>query len=87
MTPADLARAIHVPANRIYQIVAGKRAITADTAIRLELWLGVEAVFWMNLQKRYELDIAMETTGEQIKATITRMHPHRPHSHAIVPSG
>ena len=71
MTAADLARAIHVPSNRIYQIVAGKRAITADTAIRLEQWLGVEAAFWMNLQKSYELDVAMETTGEQIRGSIT----------------
>jgi addiction module HigA family antidote len=76
MTPADLARAIHVPSNRIYQIIAGRRAMTADTAIRLEQWLGVEAAFWMNLQKSYELDVAMETTGEQIKATITRLHQH-----------
>ncbi len=73
MTPADLARAIHVPSNRIYQIVAGKRAMTADTAIRLEQWLGVEAAFWMNLQKSYELDVAMATIGEHIKATITRL--------------
>ena len=76
MTPADLARAIHVPSNRIYQIVAGRRAMTADTAIRLEQWLGVEAAFWMNLQKSYELDVAMETTGEQIKASITRLNQH-----------
>lgn len=74
MTAADLARAIHVPSNRIYQIVAGKRAMTADTAIRLEQWLGVEAAFWMNLQKSYELDVAMETTGEKIRGTITRLN-------------
>lgn len=74
MTAADLARAIHVPSNRIYQIVAGKRAMTADTAIRLELWMGVEAAFWMNLQKSYELDVAMEATGEQIRGTITRLN-------------
>ena len=72
MTPAQLARALHVPSNRLYQIVAGKRAMTADTALRLEQWLGVEATFWMNLQKRYELDLAAEQIGEEIKRTVTR---------------
>ena len=59
-SPTELARELHVPANRISQLVAGKRAMTADTALRLERWLGVSATFWMNLQKRYELDIARE---------------------------
>jgi addiction module HigA family antidote len=77
MTPAELARALHVPSNRIYQIVAGRRAITADTALRLEQWLGVEAAFWMNLQKSYELDLATEQIGEEIKSTITRLKPDR----------
>lgn len=72
MTPAELARALHVPSNRIYQLVAGRRAMTADTALRLEQWLGVEAAFWMNLQKRYELDLAAEQIGEEIKRTIIR---------------
>lgn len=75
MTPAELARELHVPSNRIYQIIAGTRAITADTALRLEQWLGVEAAFWMNLQKSYELDLAAEQIGEEIKRTITRWHP------------
>jgi len=57
-SPTELARELHVPANRISQLIAGKRAMTADTALRLERWLGVSAAFWMNLQKRYELDIA-----------------------------
>jgi antitoxin HigA-1 len=58
---------LHVPANRISQLVAGKRAMTADTALRLERWLGVSAAFWMNLQKRYELDIAREKSDEILK--------------------
>ena len=65
---AELARELHVPANRISQIVAGKRAMTADTALRLERWLGVSADFWMNLQKRYELDTARERSDEILKA-------------------
>jgi len=75
MTPAELARALHVPSNRLYQLVAGKRAMTADTALRLEQWLGVEAAFWMNLQKTYELDRAAESIGEEIKRTVTRWEP------------
>lgn len=71
MSAAELARELHVPSNRIYQLIAGKRAITADTALRLEQWLGVEAAFWMNLQNSYELDLAKES-GEEIKRTINR---------------
>ena len=66
-SPTELARELHVPANRISQLVAGKRAMTADTALRLERWLGVSAVFWMNLQKRYELDIARERSDDMLK--------------------
>ena len=72
MTAAELARELHVPSNRIYQLIAGRRAMTADTALRLEQWLGVEAAFWMNLQKRYELDLAAEQIGEEIKRTVHR---------------
>ena len=66
-SPTELARELHVPVNRITQLVAGKRAMTADTALRLERWLGVSAAFWMNLQKRYELDIAREKSGDILK--------------------
>jgi addiction module HigA family antidote len=66
-TPTELARLLHVPANRISQLIAGKRSLTADTALRLEKWLGVSAAFWMNLQKRYELDIARQNTSAMLK--------------------
>ena len=72
ITAAELARQLHVPSNRLYQLIAGKRAMTADTALRLEQWLGVEAAFWMNLQQRYELDVAAEHIGAEIKRTIAR---------------
>ncbi len=67
ISPSELARELHVPANRISQLIAGKRAMTADTALCLEQWLGVSAAFWMNLQKRYELDIAREQSGEKLE--------------------
>jgi len=76
MSPAQLARELHVPSNRLYQLIAGKRAMTADTALRLQQWLGVEAAFWMNLQKSYELDLAAEEIGEEIKRTIQRREPY-----------
>lgn len=65
-TSAELARELHVPANRISQLVAGKRAMTADTALRLERRLSISATFWMNLQKRYELDLARAKTGDAL---------------------
>ncbi len=75
LSPAALAKELNIPSNRIYQLTAGKRAMTADTALRLEQWLGVSAAFWMNLQKRYELDIATQSIGETIKTTIRRRDP------------
>ncbi|MCP4656131.1 MAG: HigA family addiction module antidote protein [bacterium] len=53
-----LARDLDVPAGRISEIVNGKRAITADTALRLEKYFGVSAQFWLNLQARYDLKVA-----------------------------
>lgn len=67
ISPTELARELYVPANRISQLIAGKRAMTADTALRLEKWLGVSAAFWMNLQKRYELDIARDKRGDILR--------------------
>ncbi len=75
VTPAALARALHVPSNRMYQILAGQRAMTADTALRLEQWLGVEASFWMNLQVKYELDLAAEQSGKEIRRTVVHRGP------------
>jgi addiction module HigA family antidote len=72
-SPTELAHELYVPPNRISQLIAGKRAMTADTALRLEKWLGVSAAFWMNLQKRYELDIAREQS-EDILRTIEPLH-------------
>jgi len=72
MSPTELANALHVPPNRIYQILSGKRAMTADTALRLSQWLGTSAEFWLNLQKLYELRMAEQQTGEEIKHTVLR---------------
>ena len=63
MTAADLARELSVPPNRIYQLIAGKRAMTADTALCLSQWFGTSAELWMNLQARYELLLAGRAEG------------------------
>ena len=68
VTQNKLAVSIGVPPRRINEIVHGKRAITADTALRLGRYFGVEAQFWLNLQTRYELELAQDRVAEQIAA-------------------
>lgn len=66
VTPTELARQLKVPANRMTQIVQGKRAITGDTALRLGHWFGTSAQFWLNLQSAYDIRIAQEAAGTAI---------------------
>ncbi len=66
ITPTELARQIEVPPNRVSQIIAGKRKITGDTAIRLGHWFGVEPHFWMNLQSQFDLAVAEDQIGESL---------------------
>lgn len=75
MSAAELARILHVPTNRITQILSGKRSITADTALRLGQWLGTGAELWLNLQKNYELRLAQQEKGEEIRRTIPPRSP------------
>jgi len=63
-----LARAISVPPRRINEIVLGKRAITADTALRLARYFGTSEQFWMGLQADYDLEVARKGLGRQIDA-------------------
>jgi addiction module HigA family antidote len=72
LTAAELARTIGVPANRISQILAGKRNVTADSALRLGRYFGTSPDFWMNLQKTYELDLARRELGAAIEAIPSR---------------
>ncbi|HEY4775475.1 MAG TPA: HigA family addiction module antitoxin [Xanthobacteraceae bacterium] len=67
VTPTELARQLKVPANRITQIIQGKRAITGDTALRLGHWFGMSAQFWLNLQGAYDIRIATQEAGAEIK--------------------
>ncbi|MEK6726853.1 MAG: HigA family addiction module antitoxin [Deltaproteobacteria bacterium] len=67
----SLARAIDVPPGRISDIVNGKRAITADTALRLGRFFGVSPEIWIDLQADYELRCAQQEYGAEIEAHIT----------------
>jgi len=62
----QLSRDIAVPPNRISEIVNGKRSITADTALRLERYFGIEAQFWLNLQSEYDLRVMKRKFGPDI---------------------
>jgi antitoxin HigA-1 len=66
-----LALALRVPANRITTILAGERAVTAETALRLARHFGTSAGFWLNLQKAYELEVAERAAGARIRAEVT----------------
>lgn len=68
ITQNRLAVSIGVPPRRINEIVHGKRAITADTALRLGRYFGVSPQFWLNLQTQYELELAEDRVSEQIAA-------------------
>lgn len=68
ITQNKLAVSIGVPPRRINEIVHGKRAITADTALRLGRYFGIDPQFWLNLQTRYELELAEDRVAEQIAA-------------------
>jgi len=61
-----LAKSIGVPQRRIDEICAGKRAITADTALRLARFFGTDAQGWMNLQAEYDLETAEINLAERI---------------------
>lgn len=66
-----LAKEIHVSPRRINEIVKGKRAITADTALRLGKFFGTSAQFWINLQTSYDLECAAEKVElENIQAHV-----------------
>ena len=67
-----LAKDINVPARRINEIVHGKRAITADTALRLGKFFNMSPQFWMNLQTRYELEKAEDRLRKTLDKEVQR---------------
>ena len=67
-----LAKAIDVPPRRINEIVKGKRAITADTALRLAAFFNTDAQSWLNLQSHYDAENTRVAIAEQLK----HIHPY-----------
>jgi addiction module HigA family antidote len=68
LTQQALADAIHVPYQRINEIVRGRRGMTPSTALRLAKFFGMSAGFWMNLQLRWDLYFAEQAEVEEIEA-------------------
>jgi addiction module HigA family antidote len=68
LTPGALAKALHVPRDRIEKLVRGQRAVTADTAARLGRYFGTTPQFWMNLQANHDLALVDEREIAAVKA-------------------
>lgn len=72
ITRYRVAKAIGVQQRRIDEICAGTRAITADTAVRLDLALEIEPQFWLNLQAQYDIEVIQREQGERLAEEV---HP------------
>ena len=71
VSQSEFARQINVPPNRISQIIAGKRSVTGDTALRFGHWFNVEPQFWLNLQAQFDLAVAEQRVGNSVRALPT----------------
>lgn len=69
-----IAKDINVPPRRINEIVHGKRAISADTALRLSRFFGTSAQFWLNLQSHYDLEIETDKLAKTLKIEVKVFH-------------
>ena len=67
VSPTEFSRQISVPPNRVSQIIAGKRSITGDTALRFGHWFGTEPEFWLNLQSQFDLAQADRRVGALVR--------------------
>jgi addiction module HigA family antidote len=68
ITQYRLAKDISVPPRRVNEIIQGKRAISADTALRLSRYFGTSERFWLNLQSRYDLEKEKDVLGDQLSS-------------------
>jgi addiction module HigA family antidote len=68
LTMNQLAKALHVPPNRVTAIIKGERGITGETALRLARYFGTSPEMWLNLQSRYELEVARD----KFEATVNK---------------
>ena len=70
MSMNKLAEELHVPANRITQIVEGSRSITGETALRLARYFGPSAEFWLGMQKDYDLQVARDEFEAEVERQV-----------------
>lgn len=70
LSQSALARALMVPPRRVNEIVLGKRAVTADTALRLSRFFGTTAKFWLNLQADYDLRVVRHQVADRIEQEV-----------------
>ncbi len=75
MSANALAHVLNVPANRVSGILSGRRAVTADTALRLGRALGTTPTFWQNLQAAYDLRVAEGESGSDLRTIRRVQHP------------
>ena len=73
VTPTEFARQIDVPANRVSQIILGKRSVTGDSALRFGHWFGVDPQFWLNLQSQFDLAVAEGKVGDEVRELPTAL--------------
>lgn len=73
MSMNQLAPVLHVPANRISGIVAGSRAVTGETALRMAGYFGTTPAYWMNLQAQYDLETARDRFEAEIQKQVSPM--------------
>jgi antitoxin HigA-1 len=66
LSPREVAAGLRIPAGRLADIIRGKRAINAETAMRLARYFGTSAQMWMNLQSAYELQLAEDAAADRI---------------------
>lgn len=67
-----LARALRVPSGRVVDILNGKRAVSAETALRLGRYFGNDPQFWLNLQAQYDLALALRAVGRRVAREVER---------------
>ena len=70
MSVNKLAKELHVPANRLSQIISGKRGISPDTSLRLARYFGFSPEYWLNMQAQYDLEIIRRQSLRQIEKQI-----------------
>jgi addiction module HigA family antidote len=70
MSMNKLADELHVPANRITQIVEGQRGVTGETALRLARYFGTSPEFWLGIQKDYDLEVARDEFEAQVERQV-----------------